>query len=336
MSTDPAAGGIQPWRRVRRAVLIAARVALSQVERNGASPAVAELVRAHVPELRRATIGFYWPFRAEIDLRPLVRACLVEGAHAALPVVVDRHAPLEFRAWRPGTRMEAGVWNIPVPADRHVVLPDVVLAPLVGFDAAGFRLGYGGGFYDRTLAALHPRPLVVGVGHDLGALETIHPRWHDIPMDAVVTPSGIRWPARSGDCGRAEGGYASPPCSMHELEASWMGYLAPDELALELAALLGACRRLVCSVHPDGLRHALAAATAAIRALVMTGTPPMVAAGDEGPVYSCHNGAAIAPMPVEAASLRDRARVLLPRIGDDGVHDTLAPIVGHLHALTPG
>jgi 5-formyltetrahydrofolate cyclo-ligase len=96
-------------------------------------------------------------------------------------------APLEFRAWQPGVRLESGVWGIPVPADGEVVWPDVLLVPLVGFDRLGYRLGYGGGFYDRTLAAMPRRPTTLGVGFALGAIETIHPQQHDIPMDAVIT-----------------------------------------------------------------------------------------------------------------------------------------------------
>ena len=83
--------------------------------------------------------------------------------------------------------MERGIWDIPVPARRDVVIPDLMLAPLVGFDRANYRLGYGGGYFDRTLAAMPRRPMVVGIGYDLGAQETIFPQPHDIPMDAVVT-----------------------------------------------------------------------------------------------------------------------------------------------------
>ena len=83
--------------------------------------------------------------------------------------------------------MQRGFWNIPVPAERRVVKPDVLVIPLVGYDAAGFRLGYGGGYYDRTLAALVPRPFCIGVGFDDAQLETIHPQPHDIPMNLIVT-----------------------------------------------------------------------------------------------------------------------------------------------------
>jgi 5,10-methenyltetrahydrofolate synthetase len=112
------------------------------------------------------------------------------GAGVALPVVVAKGAPLVFREWRPGARLARGVWNIPFPADGTVVIPDVVIAPLVGYDAACYRLGYGGGFFDRTLASLAPKALAIGVGFPAGAIPTIYPQPHDIPMDCIVTGEG--------------------------------------------------------------------------------------------------------------------------------------------------
>src|SRR5690606_34513324 len=99
-------------------------------------------------------IGIYWPFRGEPDLREWASSAVDRGARLALPVVVARGKPLEFRSWSPGEKLEKGVWNIPVPAAGEVVLPHVVVAPVVGYDDANYRLGYGGGFYDRTLAAM--------------------------------------------------------------------------------------------------------------------------------------------------------------------------------------
>lgn len=87
--------------------------------------------------------------------------------------------------------MTRGVWNIPVPADGIDVRPDIVVSPVLGFDRAGYRLGYGGGFYDRTLAALAPRPLVIGVGFAMSAMTTIRPLPHDIPMYFIVTEDGL-------------------------------------------------------------------------------------------------------------------------------------------------
>ena len=132
-------------------------------------------------------MGLYWPFRGEPDLRAWGAKAIASGACLALPVVVAKGKPLEFRAWSPGQRLEKGVWNIPVPAGGDKVLPDVVVAPLVGFDDAGYRLGYGGGFYDRTLAAMFTKPLTIGVGFSFAKLQTIYPQWHDVPMDKLIT-----------------------------------------------------------------------------------------------------------------------------------------------------
>jgi 5,10-methenyltetrahydrofolate synthetase len=102
-------------------------------------------------------------------------------------VVIRKGWPLEFRRWRPGEALERGFWNIPVPANGPAVLPDVLVAPLVGFDGEHYRLGYGGGFYDRTIAAAQNHPQVIGVGFEHCRLPTIYPQPHDIRMDAIVT-----------------------------------------------------------------------------------------------------------------------------------------------------
>jgi 5-formyltetrahydrofolate cyclo-ligase len=216
---------IKRWRRARREELIGRRQALPHRERRELQARIIGLLETRCPELAGGLIGFYWPIRGEIGLHPLIRRLVEQGAGAALPAVVEK-----------GDRLERGFWNIPVPAERKVVRPTVLLVPLVGFDRQGYRLGYGGGYYDRTLAAMTPRPRTIGVGYELGRLETIHPRPHDIPMDAIVTEAGVfESPARRvGSPGRASppdwdedpnstGGFASPPCFMHELDPSWLG-----------------------------------------------------------------------------------------------------------------
>jgi 5-formyltetrahydrofolate cyclo-ligase len=137
-------------------------------------------------------LGVYWPFRAEFDPRGIIEWAVAAGRVVALPVVVDRKGPLEYRAWKPGEPLVDGVWNIPVPEKRDRVVPAAVLAPLVGFDKACYRLGYGGGYFDRTLAALTPRPLPIGVGFAMQEIDTIHPQDFDIPMDAIVTEAFTR------------------------------------------------------------------------------------------------------------------------------------------------
>ena len=113
------------------------------------------------------------------------------GAAAALPAVIAPGAPLQYRPWTPLTRMAPGRWDTLHPEDGPEVVPDALLIPLVGFDAAGHRLGYGGGFFDRTLAALRPRPLAIGVGFELGRLSSIDPGAHDERMDVIVTEAGV-------------------------------------------------------------------------------------------------------------------------------------------------
>src|SRR5205085_9333360 len=141
---------------------------------------------------RPGILGAYWPFRAEFDPRPLLEWAVACGRLVALPAVIDKQGPLEYRAWRPGEPLVDGVWNIPVPEKREIVIPAIVLAPLVGFDRACYRLGYGGGYFDRTLAALSPRAFAIGIGFEAQHLATIYPQPFDVPMDLIVTEARIR------------------------------------------------------------------------------------------------------------------------------------------------
>lgn len=184
---------IRDWRRAKRAELISARVRMPKSERERRTAEIIARLNAGVPPIAPAVVGFYWAFKGEIDLRGVVRTLLAGGAEAALPVVVEKAKPLEFWRWRPRMKMARGIWNIPVPGERDPVRPNLLLVPLVGFDAAGYRLGYGGGYYDRTLAAMSPRPVTIGVGFGLGRLDTICPQPHDIPMDAMVTEEAFLW-----------------------------------------------------------------------------------------------------------------------------------------------
>lgn len=182
---------VKAWRRAERERLIALRMALSPAERRAKGETIAAALQEIVAE-RPGILGVYWPFRAEFDPRPLIESIVAGGREVALPVVVDRKGPLEYRAWAPGEALVAGVWDIPVPEKQEIVLPAMVLAPVVGFDRAGYRLGYGGGYFDRTLASMDPRPLAIGVGFAMQAIETIHPQSFDIPMDMVVTEAEVR------------------------------------------------------------------------------------------------------------------------------------------------
>ena len=187
---DPAA--VKLWRRTERQRLLAWRTGTAPALRREWGGAIDTALRALLAERGRPTLGVYWPFQAEFDPRPLIDWLIATGASVALPAVVDKTGPLEYRAWRPGDPLVDGVWNIPVPERRDIIVPQAVLAPLVGYDRECYRLGYGGGYFDRTLAALTPRPLAIGVGFAFSELATIHPQPHDIAMDLIVTEVRLR------------------------------------------------------------------------------------------------------------------------------------------------
>lgn len=178
---------VRRWRKAQRAELTTKRLAVSRDDRTEWDGAISERVERSLPAPGRLRIGFYWPFKGEYDPRALARTLRDAGARVALPVVVERARPLAFREWWPGMRMAPGVWNIPVPAEGEWVQPDVLLVPLLGFDDSGYRLGYGGGYYDRTLAAMPAKPFAIGLGYEPSRLATIHPQPHDVPMDLIVT-----------------------------------------------------------------------------------------------------------------------------------------------------
>jgi 5-formyltetrahydrofolate cyclo-ligase len=182
---------ISAWRSRVRAELLAQREAVAPQRRRALSAAVNALVEQAFAALAGRTVAFCWPHRGEVDLRFAIHTLRTRGATAALPVVVGRGRPLEFRAWWPGVAMSAGALGIPAPTATRAVVPDAAFVPVVGFDASGYRLGYGGGYFDRTLAAYARRPLAVGVGTEAARLPTIRPQPHDIPMDFVVTEAAV-------------------------------------------------------------------------------------------------------------------------------------------------
>lgn len=138
------------------------------------------------------TLGFCWPVRQEFDARPLAERLIARGGRACLPVVVAEAAPLRFRAWTPDTGLAPDRFGIPTPVAGEFIVPDVLLIPLVAFDAHNFRIGYGGGFFDRTLAVLSPRPLAIGVGFELARVADTQPGAHDIALDVVVTEAVVQ------------------------------------------------------------------------------------------------------------------------------------------------
>jgi 5-formyltetrahydrofolate cyclo-ligase len=178
------------WRKAERRRLVAARLAMTDAERTAASAAIEAALEARFPPGALPILAGYWPIQGEFDPLPYLRRVIAVSGAVALPVAKRPVAPLEFRLWTPDAPMTTGLWDIPHPAEGAAVVPSALLIPLVGFDGAGHRLGNGGGYYDRTLAALQPKPLAIGVGFELGRLGSISPQPHDQPMDAIVTEAG--------------------------------------------------------------------------------------------------------------------------------------------------
>lgn len=192
--TDPR----QASRHALRQRLIATREALPAPTRAKLEAALLNHARTLLAELHAgsasqlSTLGFCWPFRGEPDLREIVTEWLQADARrrGALPVVSGRDAPLLFRRWTPTSAMFIDRYGIATPSEGETLHPDLLLVPLNGFDARGYRLGYGGGYFDRTLASLHPAPLTIGVGFELGRVARLDEEGHDVPMDWIVTEAG--------------------------------------------------------------------------------------------------------------------------------------------------
>ena len=176
------------WRRTLRREMVAKRAALGDEAHAGLSAGIV----GHLLTALRApqVVAFCWPIKHEPDVRAVVAHWEALGARAALPVVVAEAAPLAFRLWTPDTQLAPDRYGIPTPISGDFIQPDLILLPLNGFDAAGYRLGYGGGYFDRTLAALSPRPLAVGVGFEVNRLPSIRPESHDQRLDWIVTEAG--------------------------------------------------------------------------------------------------------------------------------------------------
>jgi 5-formyltetrahydrofolate cyclo-ligase len=179
-------------RRPLREQLIAEREALDPVARRRLTAAIASHVDRLLWTLQPSTLGFCWPFRGEADLRDLLSSWVTAtpGRQLALPVVTTPDQPLSFRHWQPGAILVPDRYGIPHPVEGAMLRPDVLLVPVNGFDSRGYRIGYGGGYFDRTLATLQPAPVTVGVGFELARLIKVAEAAHDRPLDWVVTEAG--------------------------------------------------------------------------------------------------------------------------------------------------
>ncbi len=182
-----AALDVARWRKSKRDELIAARLKFSVKDRRTLARDITKLLDRIITPKAGMIMSLYWPIKAELDLRGWMNTKVEQGTRIALPVVTGKAQPMIFREWKPDTEMEPGIWQIPIPVNTEEVTPDVVIAPLVGFDGDCYRLGYGGGYYDRTLVTLTPRPKVIGIGYPDSRLASIFPQPYDIPMDMIVT-----------------------------------------------------------------------------------------------------------------------------------------------------
>jgi 5-formyltetrahydrofolate cyclo-ligase len=183
---------IGKWRRAERQRLIALRLALPPEQRRHQDAAIERRLEEVLGRLPGQSIGIYWPVRGEFDPIPLAERLITRGRAVALPAITGRQSPLEYRRWRKDAEMEPGPHDIPAPRSREIVQPEILIVPLVGFDAANYRLGYGGGYFDRTLAAASPLPATLGVGLEATRLATIFPQPHDVALDVIVTEAELQ------------------------------------------------------------------------------------------------------------------------------------------------
>ncbi len=180
-------------KKLLRKQLQAERQAMN--DRHQRSVHLQEVLRVWLVSRQEQTIGAYWPIKGEFDALPaLYRWSEADaGRRIGLPVINRDTKQLRFHVWYPGCPMEDDAYGIPKPKDTDAFEPQLLLVPCVGFGPGGLRLGYGGGFYDRTLAALSPRPVTVGVGYAHGFVPWLEAEAHDVPLGAVLTEDGLAW-----------------------------------------------------------------------------------------------------------------------------------------------
>ena len=215
---------IYAWRKGERVRLLKERQALAEGVLSEFRARLDSHIERPFADLVHGIDAYCWPYKNEYDVRHLVASLRRRGAITALPVVVAPKSPLIFREWHPGVAVSSGPLGIPYPVASKEVRPDHVLLPMLGWDGDGYRLGYGGGFFDRTLAAIETRPRVIGVTYEFAYLRTIHPQPHDIPVDFVVTERGVYRREAEGlkflDNPQA---FSSPPCYADEIAPGYFG-----------------------------------------------------------------------------------------------------------------
>ncbi len=187
-------------KKVLRKALVEAR--LQMPDRLVRAEALQQLVRIWLLDRPDTVIGAYWPIKGEFDPLPALHRWKEDGElldepalrRIGLPVVDKQHKTMTFHAWYPGCPMEEDAYGIPKPKDTELIVPTLLFVPCVGYGPGGYRLGYGGGFYDRTLATLDPMPFTVGLGYTQGFLDDFEPEPHDMPLGAILNDNGVVWP----------------------------------------------------------------------------------------------------------------------------------------------
>ena len=187
-------------KKALRKALIEQRLALT--DRQQRADILQNVMRIWLVGRPDTVIGAYWPIKGEFDPLPALHRWKEDGElleqpqprRIGLPVVDKVHKTLVFHAWYPGCRMEEDAFGIPKPKDTEAIVPTLLFVACVGYGIGGHRLGYGGGFYDRTLATLQPRPYTIGLGYTTGFLPDFEPAPHDIALDAILNENGQVWP----------------------------------------------------------------------------------------------------------------------------------------------
>ena len=187
-------------KKVLRQQLLAQRQALPN--RLAVTERLQRVMRLWLLRRNDVTIGAYWPIKGEFDPLPALHRWKEDGElleepqrrRIGLPVVDKEHKTLKFHAWYPGCPMEEDAYGIPKPKETEVIVPTLLFVPCVGYGPGGYRLGYGGGFYDRTLATVQPHPYTVGLSFAHGFIEDLMPEPHDIALDAILNENGAVWP----------------------------------------------------------------------------------------------------------------------------------------------
>jgi len=165
------------------------------IDRHQRAMHLQEVLRVWLMGRADQAVGAYWPIKGEFDALPaLFRWTEADDERCVgLPVMDKITKHLSFHMWFPGCEMEEDAYGIPKPKDTPVFQPTLLLVPCVGYGPRGLRLGYGGGFYDRTLATLQPRPYTVGLAYTHGHVPWLEAEPHDVPLDAVLTDEGLTW-----------------------------------------------------------------------------------------------------------------------------------------------